>query len=609
MRKKDASSENVQVVVRVRPISHRELELKTKEVVTTDVSNNTVSVQADDSSFKSFTFDQIYNKQFDQKSIYLQTIHPLVQSVLAGYNATVFAYGQSGSGKTHTMTGQLNTPDQGIIPNALQHIFEAVRQEEAATKKQFTILVTYLELYNGKCRDLLTDTKKNLELKENEQKLFYVKDLEKMRVSSVGQCMQLMLDGHKRREVGSTLLNQDSSRSHSVFTVEVTCLNQEEEPPTAVVSKLNLVDLAGSERQTKTAAEGDRLKEGSNINLSLSALGTVIDVLVKGKGHIPFRSSPLTMLLKDSLGGNSRTVMFATVSPSDLNTPETVSTLRFADRAKKIKNKPRVQMDPKDALIAELREELASLKRQLGFPVGGTAGSVQEAAETQLDALQVQHAALQEEAAALAAEASRLAKKVAPLKAELKQERALHASAAEDLQIAKDTHLDTAAHLQQLSAVVGQYIDTNLSWASSVQPGSPGKPSSHEAWAAQLSGLSPTVDVLPVPSVAAGLEALALVFKGLAAPGSPAVPQPCDAAALPNGQPPPPICAGDTGAHGPSRSPKIGTDRQKRESRSLEEHLKSFWPVWLDRQLEATPPATGAFPISFCISTCFVGNA
>ena len=290
-----------------------------------------------------------------------------MESVLNGYNATAFAYGQSGTGKTYTMTGGPTPSTAGIIPNALSHFFESIQQEEknSDSHKTFSIRVSYVEIYNGKCRDLLTDESENLEIKENEHKIFYVQGLQAVKVISPEQCIKLLEEGANRREVGATQLNQDSSRSHSVFTVELTSVTHEDENPVIVTSKFNMVDLAGSERVSKTAAEGGRFKEGCGINLSLTSLGSVIDALVRAKGHVPFRSSPLTMLLKDSLGGNCRTVMFATCSPVEWNAQETLSTLRFADRAKRIKNKPRVQLEPKDELIVQLREEITLLKQKL----------------------------------------------------------------------------------------------------------------------------------------------------------------------------------------------------------------------------------------------------
>eukprot|EP00754_Rhynchopus_humris_P025230 Rhum_TRINITY_DN14938_c19_g1::Rhum_TRINITY_DN14938_c19_g1_i1::g.130241::m.130241/K20198/KIF17; kinesin family member 17 len=449
-KEKKQASENVQVVVRVRPISQREQEQGSRESITSNLADNSVTVHADGDSARTFSFDRIYTKQFTQKDIYTQSIHPLVDSVLGGYNATVFAYGQSGSGKTYTMTGGSGA-SRGVIPHALDHIFESTRQEEAATDRKTThsIRISYVELYNGLCRDLLTDTKSTLELKENEHKLFYVKGLEQVKVSSPEQCLRLLDEGHRRREVGCTMLNEDSSRSHSVFTVEITSMSAESEPPVIVVSKLNLVDLAGSERQGKTATTGKRFEEGKKINLSLTALGSVIDSLVKKEGHIPFRSSHLTMLLKDSLGGNCRTVMFATCSPVEYNASETMSTLRFADRAKKIKNTPRVQLDPKDELLQQLREEVALLKKRL------QAAGVDEDAENQkedsYDRLQVEAQGLRSEVESLTTDLHALSARHATVTADA-EDQATH------LNLLKAANKEAEALVSAVSAALREFV-------------------------------------------------------------------------------------------------------------------------------------------------------
>eukprot|EP00760_Papus_ankaliazontas_P038425 PhM_4_TR9130/c0_g1_i1/m.7566/K10394/KIF3A; kinesin family member 3A len=363
---KKGSSENVQVVVRLRPLSEKERKAGHEQATAADLSSNSISVTVPDTGdSKTWTFDQVFTDVFTQRDIYLQVAHPVVESVINGYNATIFAYGQSGTGKTYTMTGRLDKQEEiGIIPNALNHIFSVVSAVDA-TKKEYTIQVSYLELYNGQCRDLLVENKHNLEIKENSHKVFYVKDLSMWDVKDAESALRLMDEGLTRREVKATELNADSSRSHSIFAVHVKCYDVERDVRTE--SKLNLVDLAGSERQSKTQAQGEVLKEGSNINLSLTALGGVIDCIVKGRPHIPYRSSPLTMLLKDALGGGSRTLLFGNVGPAEHNAQETISTLRFVDRAKQIKNKPKVQMDAKDARIMELIEENKELKRRLGM--------------------------------------------------------------------------------------------------------------------------------------------------------------------------------------------------------------------------------------------------
>ena len=361
-------AENIKVLVRCRPLNSRELENNYKSCVDLDLADATVQVNHVCGAPDRWTFDAVVNNTMTQRDVFTQFIMPLVDSVLDGFNATVFAYGQSGSGKTHTMTGKYDDAElMGIIPRSFRYVFEYIRQaQERNPTRHFTLYCSFIELYNGKVRDLLAKTQVTLNVKENKDKTFYVQGAQVPQVKFPEDLIRLMEEGTDRRQVAATELNADSSRSHSVFTLLIESMESGDDGDTrSVTSKFNLVDLAGSERQSKTGAQGDTLKEGCNINLSLSALGTVIDTIVKGKGHVPFRSSPLTMLLKDSLGGSSKTVMFANIGPSEHNLSETVSTLRFADRAKQIKNKPVVNMDSKDQKIAELTEMVAALKEKL----------------------------------------------------------------------------------------------------------------------------------------------------------------------------------------------------------------------------------------------------
>lgn len=258
----------------------------------------------------------------------------------------------------------VNSPatQRGIIPRAFEHIFEAISTTE---KSKFLVHASYLEIYNEDIHDLLgQDTKKKLDLKEQPDSGVYVSGLSMRPVHNVRECETVMEQGWKNRAVGSTLMNADSSRSHSIFTVYLESIETDYSTDNNIKKgKLNLVDLAGSERQAKTGATGDRLKEATKINLSLSALGNVISALVDGKSkHIPYRDSKLTRLLQDSLGGNTKTLMVACLSPADNNYDETLSTLRYANRAKNIKNKPKVNEDPKDALLREYQDEINRLK-------------------------------------------------------------------------------------------------------------------------------------------------------------------------------------------------------------------------------------------------------
>jgi len=323
---------------------------------------------------KQFTLDNVYDWDSTQRQVYDETAYPLVESVMEGYNGTIFAYGQTGTGKSHTMQGNAEPPEmRGIIPNSFVHIFEKIDADNAGVT--YLVRASYLEIYNEEIRDLLgKDPKMKLDLKEKDTGV-YVKDLTSYVVRSVKEIDQVMNIGQKNRSVGATLMNQESSRSHSIFTINVETSTEDPanpKKPKIRAGKLNLVDLAGSERQGKTGATGDRLKEATKINLSLSALGNCISALVDGRSsHIPYRDSKLTRLLQDSLGGNTKTVMFATVGPADYNYDETISTCRYANRAKNIKNKPKINEDPKDTMIREFQDEISRLKAQLEAQGGG----------------------------------------------------------------------------------------------------------------------------------------------------------------------------------------------------------------------------------------------
>ncbi|ELU08954.1 hypothetical protein CAPTEDRAFT_178367 [Capitella teleta] len=297
--------------------------------------------------------------------------------VLEGYNGTIFAYGQTGTGKTFTMEGLRSLPElRGIIPNSFAHIFGAIAKAEGDVR--FLVRVSYLEIYNEEVRDLLgKDQNMRHEVKERPDVGVYVKDLSTFVVNNADDMDHIMTLGNKNRHVGATNMNEHSSRSHAIFTVTIECCDLGPDHKQRVrVGKLHLVDLAGSERQSKTGSSGQRLKEATKINLSLSTLGNVISALVDGKSsHIPYRNSKLTRLLQDSLGGNSKTVMVANIGPADYNYDETISTLRYANRAKNIKNQARINEDPKDALLRKFQEEIEELRRQLEEGVWCDAGS------------------------------------------------------------------------------------------------------------------------------------------------------------------------------------------------------------------------------------------
>lgn len=372
---KAKSSESVRVVVRCRPMNSKELASGFDKVVAVDVKLGQVSVRIQKASHdlpKTFTFDAVYDGNSKQVELYDETFRPLVDSVLLGFNGTIFAYGQTGTGKTYTMEGlKGDIEKRGVIPNSFDHVFTHISRSQ---NQQYLVRASYLEIYQEEIRDLLSkDQAKRLELKERPDTGVYVKDLSSFVTKSVKEIEHVMNVGNQNRSVGATNMNEHSSRSHAIFMITVECSELGLDGENHIrVGKLNLVDLAGSERQTKTGAQGERLKEATKINLSLSALGNVISALVDGKStHIPYRDSKLTRLLQDSLGGNAKTVMVANIGPASYNVEETLTTLRYSNRAKNIKNKPRVNEDPKDALLREFQEEIARLKAQLEKRVVG----------------------------------------------------------------------------------------------------------------------------------------------------------------------------------------------------------------------------------------------
>ena len=376
MKKKSDKCECVKVAIRVRPMNKHEKEENSTLCVEVDPANSTVSVSSK-KSIKTFPFDYVYGMDSTQREVYDQVAFPIVDSIFQGYNGTVFAYGQTGCGKTFTMMGIVDDPNlRGIIPNAFSHIFGYIKTE--GESKKFLVRCSFVEIYNEEVRDLLGDSSKKLEVRENPKKGTFVKDLTYVTIKDTDDTEKCLNKGNKNRHVGHTSMNDQSSRSHSLFTVYLEIEEKGGDGNGRIKSgKLNLVDLAGSERVGKTNATGQTFDEGKKINLSLTALGNVIDALSSNRKHIPYKDSKLTRLLADSLGGNTKTVMFANVSPASYNYEETIGTLRYASRAKLIKNAPKVNEDPKDALLRKYEEEIKALKEQLANG-GGDIGTIDE---------------------------------------------------------------------------------------------------------------------------------------------------------------------------------------------------------------------------------------
>jgi len=404
-----AGGGNIKVVVRVRPFNSRENARSAKCIVSMKGAQTVLSPPPQDGKSKpvkgalegskTFAFDKSYwsfnrdDSNFaGQEDLFTDLGSPLLDNAFHGYNNCIFAYGQTGSGKSYSMMGY--GEEIGVIPRICKSMFERI---EAMVEKDknigATVEVSYIEIYNERVRDLLNPSNKgNLKVREHPATGPYVEDLSKLVVRNFPEIENLMDEGNKARTVAATNMNETSSRSHAVFTLTLTQKRHDVETnmDTEKVAKISLVDLAGSERATSTGATGARLKEGAEINRSLSTLGRVIAALAdlstgkaKAKVQVPYRDSVLTWLLKDSLGGNSLTAMIAAISPADINFEETLSTLRYADSAKRIKNHAVVNEDPNARMIRELKEELAQLRSKLS--TGGGVAEEQYSADTPLE--------------------------------------------------------------------------------------------------------------------------------------------------------------------------------------------------------------------------------
>ncbi|XP_072282970.1 kinesin-like protein KIF1B isoform X17 [Pyxicephalus adspersus] len=382
------SGASVKVAVRVRPFNSRELSKESKCII--QMQGNSTSIinpKNPKEPAKSFSFDYSYWSHTSpddpcfasQNRVYNDIGKEMLEHAFEGYNVCIFAYGQTGAGKSYTMMGKQEETQAGIIPQLCEDLFEKINDNND-DEVSFSVEVSYMEIYCERVRDLLNPKNKgNLRVREHPLLGPYVEDLSKLAVTSYTDIADLMDAGNKARTVAATNMNETSSRSHAVFTIVFTQkrLDTETNLSTEKVSKISLVDLAGSERADSTGAKGTRLKEGANINKSLTTLGKVISALAevdnctskskkkKKTDFIPYRDSVLTWLLRENLGGNSRTAMVAALSPADINYDETLSTLRYADRAKQIKCNAIINEDPNAKLVRELKDEVSRLKELL----------------------------------------------------------------------------------------------------------------------------------------------------------------------------------------------------------------------------------------------------
>ncbi|XP_047435125.1 kinesin-like protein KIF1B isoform X16 [Mugil cephalus] len=386
------SGASVKVAVRVRPFNSRETSKESKCII--QMQGNTTTIlnpKAPKEPAKTFSFDYSYwshttpeDPSFaSQNLVYNDIGKEMLAHAFEGYNVCIFAYGQTGAGKSYTMMGKQEEGQEGIIPMLCEDLFEKINEDNNKEELSYSVEVSYMEIYCERVRDLLNPKNKgNLRVREHPLLGPYVEDLSKLAVTSYTDIADLMDAGNKARTVAATNMNETSSRSHAVFTIVFTQRKHDSETDlsTEKVSKISLVDLAGSERADSTGAKGTRLKEGANINKSLTTLGKVISALAevvsvdnctskskkkKKTDFIPYRDSVLTWLLRENLGGNSRTAMVAALSPADINYDETLSTLRYADRAKNIKCNAVINEDPNNKLVRDLKDEVARLKELL----------------------------------------------------------------------------------------------------------------------------------------------------------------------------------------------------------------------------------------------------
>ncbi|KAE9028997.1 hypothetical protein PF001_g1555 [Phytophthora fragariae] len=454
------AAERVRVVVRVRPPNDRELQQKHTLTVDDDAGQVFVCKKKPDNEVDRelrYAYDRVFNEKAGQGDVF-DYLRDGVQQVAQGFNCTIFAYGQTGTGKTHTMLGNdlehhldpttLDPetpeccPNWGVIPRAIESLFEELRSISRHGSAG-VVHCSYMQIYNNDVYDLLQDNKQRMkdplavrEMIKGNGKQIYVSGLSEFRVTNLQETLQLLKAGNRNRTIRATAYNEKSSRSHALLQLSIEVESRGLESATTIIrrAKLNLVDLAGSEKWDKDVVLGsDRSKELTSINQSLSALGNVISALVNPKRtHIPYRDSKLTRLLQDSLGGNTRTVVIATISPSESSVDETISTLQFAERAKCVTVRVKVNELVDDAiLLAQAQREISRLKLLLK----------QSGSHQQVPALEEQVARLTKENAALVGENQKLCHTVSSLR----KASAMHTTTAEEKEATPTTKLKSTA--------------------------------------------------------------------------------------------------------------------------------------------------------------------
>ena len=368
------TSENIKVCLRIRPMNLQEKGRNDMNCIEPVSSNQLIFTNKN--MRRSYTYNLVFGPETTQEDIFYNcSINKLIDSALDGYSVTIFAYGQTGSGKTYTIMGRddsinekilSNDKYSGIMPKSINYIWSTV----GSRQEKYYIKVSFLEIYNEQINDLLNIGNNNLQIRWDQRQGFFVEGLFVIECKKPDDIVEVILQGTKNRKKGSHELNKDSSRSHTILTVYVISEFQSNGENFKKYGKISFVDLAGSERLKETHSSGGMIKETGNINKSLFVLGKVISALTDKKNnnqHIPYRDSKLTMLLMDSIGGASKTLMIACVSPSATYSDETMSTLNYASRTMNIKNKPLVQMEGKDVPVARLKHQNNKFKLENDF--------------------------------------------------------------------------------------------------------------------------------------------------------------------------------------------------------------------------------------------------
>jgi kinesin family protein 3/17 len=420
-----------------------------KNIIAIDQSAASVHVENPHGPKAQFTYDYAFPNNCTQEEIYENTAAPIVDGVLRGINGTIFAYGQTGTGKTFTMDGLPDPEGRGIVPRAFEHIFDYMTAN--ADTHRFSVTMQYVELYNEHIRDLLgcPDSDHPLAIHEDSTKQFYVQGVQIRTVETIQDLFRYQREGAQHRVTRQTRMNEESSRSHSILTLRIETLTMIDGGSHVRSGRLNLVDLAGSERASKTGeTKGPGVVESIAINRALLVLGACISALTsRGTSHIPYRDSALTKLLRDSLGGNARTLMIAAIGPADYNFQESMSTLRYAENAKLITNKPKVNIDPKDALLMQYQEELQRLQEQL------TEGTPEAQAANKERMIREMEERLEREKRELAQASSMAAEERARLQTQLEEQR-------RELEVQKAAKEEFVSRFTTLKKFLAQGSDT-----------------------------------------------------------------------------------------------------------------------------------------------------